>query len=424
MPAADALDHRLADAMELLLAPLAYEDVDAWRGAVSGALKELVGADAALIKLPANLVGPGERLAHSEDVDVAPYLAPYGEALAPLDDWFDVWDRAAALGVCDRRTLWGAWLGAYYESAYFHEFVRPVQFFGSALLTLGGGTFGGGTFGSDTLASEDGQQAPAPHPSGYDAPGHDASGYEEAFQIALGRSDRRAEFDGHGDARFQISETDLRALALLRPAARAAVETLRRFARYRSGLVQALDATGAAVLLADGRGIELHRTPALVVTTEGLAPEQAEALVAGVRRCARAVAAPDGPGAAMCSERIGGFRVHGTIFRVHGTVLRGAGGLRAGGAADRERLVAVVVTQRDGLPSEGELCVRFELTPQQARVALLLARRRTNREVADALCISPHTAHRHTHAVLSKLDVRSRRDVRSRLTSTRGPDCF
>jgi DNA-binding CsgD family transcriptional regulator len=44
-------------------------------------------------------------------------------------------------------------------------------------------------------------------------------------------------------------------------------------------------------------------------------------------------------------------------------------------------------------------------------VALLLAERRSNTEIAGALGISPHTAKRHTERVLGKLGVSTRRAV-------------
>ena len=66
--------------------------------------------------------------------------------------------------------------------------------------------------------------------------------------------------------------------------------------------------------------------------------------------------------------------------------------------------------------SEAEsLSRQFGLTPQQARVAQLLAQRLTNREIAQSLAISEHTARRHTECVLEKLGVGSRLLVRSRL---------
>lgn len=58
---------------------------------------------------------------------------------------------------------------------------------------------------------------------------------------------------------------------------------------------------------------------------------------------------------------------------------------------------------------------RFELTDRQSEVALLLARRLSNREIAEALSISPHTARHHTEMVLRKLGITSRKSVRARI---------
>lgn len=56
---------------------------------------------------------------------------------------------------------------------------------------------------------------------------------------------------------------------------------------------------------------------------------------------------------------------------------------------------------------------RFGFTPAQCRVARLLARGHTNREIADTLCLSPHTARNHTQNVLQRLGVNSRAQVAS-----------
>jgi DNA-binding CsgD family transcriptional regulator len=66
-------------------------------------------------------------------------------------------------------------------------------------------------------------------------------------------------------------------------------------------------------------------------------------------------------------------------------------------------------------PSEEDLCARFSLTRQQARVALLLAERRSNEEIARALRVSEHTARNHTRAVLQRLGVSRRGEVAGRL---------
>jgi DNA-binding CsgD family transcriptional regulator len=57
------------------------------------------------------------------------------------------------------------------------------------------------------------------------------------------------------------------------------------------------------------------------------------------------------------------------------------------------------------------------LTPRQREVARLLAGGATTLDVAQALFISRETAKSHAHAVLTKLDVRSRRELVQRLTN-------
>lgn len=61
----------------------------------------------------------------------------------------------------------------------------------------------------------------------------------------------------------------------------------------------------------------------------------------------------------------------------------------------------------------GALKQRFNLTTSEIRVALLLDERWSNREIADALGVSEHTARRHTEKVLLKLGIHSRTHVRS-----------
>lgn len=58
---------------------------------------------------------------------------------------------------------------------------------------------------------------------------------------------------------------------------------------------------------------------------------------------------------------------------------------------------------------------RYGLTPREIRVATLLAARLRSREIADVLGISIHTARRHAEAVLRKVGVQSRAELRDRL---------
>jgi DNA-binding CsgD family transcriptional regulator len=96
---------------------------------------------------------------------------------------------------------------------------------------------------------------------------------------------------------------------------------------------------------------------------------------------------------------------------------------------DRYRLVVQLLACGDSDPTplatvervpSGGLCQRtlrerYRLTEKEAHVAMLLAQRRSNAEIADALRISPHTARRHTENVMLKLNVSSRFSVENAL---------
>jgi DNA-binding CsgD family transcriptional regulator len=85
----------------------------------------------------------------------------------------------------------------------------------------------------------------------------------------------------------------------------------------------------------------------------------------------------------------------------------------------------VVALDDPGLNGGAKLCVRpvdedipsdsEGLTRRQRQIALLLANRATNAEIAGALGISVHTARHHSQNVLDKLGISSRSQVRSRL---------
>jgi DNA-binding CsgD family transcriptional regulator len=71
---------------------------------------------------------------------------------------------------------------------------------------------------------------------------------------------------------------------------------------------------------------------------------------------------------------------------------------------------------QSALPSKQALIEQFDLTPQQARVALLLAQRMRNAEIAEILYISPHTARHHTEDVFRNLGIHSRTEVHAAIT--------
>ena len=58
---------------------------------------------------------------------------------------------------------------------------------------------------------------------------------------------------------------------------------------------------------------------------------------------------------------------------------------------------------------------RLGLTRREAQVARLLARRATNREIAEQLDVSPHTVRHHVENIFAKLGIHSRRFIASQL---------
>ena len=66
-------------------------------------------------------------------------------------------------------------------------------------------------------------------------------------------------------------------------------------------------------------------------------------------------------------------------------------------------------------PREPEPPALLHLTGQEARIALLIAAGRTNRQIADELYLSIKTIEGHTHAIYRKLGVRSRVELTVKL---------
>lgn len=79
---------------------------------------------------------------------------------------------------------------------------------------------------------------------------------------------------------------------------------------------------------------------------------------------------------------------------------------------ERGTVVVVITPPAQPRPDPRRLEKQFGLTPREAEVALLLAARKSNKEIASTLSIAQRTAWRHTEQVLAKLSTGSRRDVR------------
>jgi DNA-binding CsgD family transcriptional regulator len=79
-------------------------------------------------------------------------------------------------------------------------------------------------------------------------------------------------------------------------------------------------------------------------------------------------------------------------------------------------IVAVVLGEPEGCALQVEaIATGFGLTPRETEVAVLLADRRTEREISDLLGVKPTTVRRHTERIFRKLSLHSRKDVAGKL---------
>ena len=358
-----ARDRRNLDkVMHALLAPLEYASIDDWRAEANRLLKQAFDGDAAGFMLPT----PQAADIYSEKVGDK-FRDEYPYRVQSLEHLVRVYERGAALGAYIRRTLWGEHLEAYYQSAYYNELVRPTG-----------------------VASAMASTVPMDETIQPDTIGH----------LIVTRTARQPRYETE----------DLAAFRLLLPAFRAGLVMWRQFHAQRAALVRTIDATGAAAWLCDEAGAVVHQTPAL----SGLlaADPEPDHIRGRLQQTARRVArlrrqGDPGDEVAVCVERV--VRTRLAAYHVRGALAGPE--LREAGAP----VLVVIEQQAAASVSPCELQERFGLTPRQGEVAQLLARRKTNQEIADALCISPHTARHHTEAVLRKLEVDSRRAVARRM---------
>ena len=78
-------------------------------------------------------------------------------------------------------------------------------------------------------------------------------------------------------------------------------------------------------------------------------------------------------------------------------------------------VVLMTVQPLADLPLDESLRKRLKLTPKEVDVVRLLDEGRSNRGIATALCISPHTARHHTENVMAKVGASSRAEVGPRI---------
>ena len=258
--------------------------------------------------------------------------------------------RCVRLGVATRREAYGPRYDEVVRSPYVQEFLPAVRSFDSLTLTA-------------PLRAR-----PRTH--------------ADAVQLAVVSPDRGRAF----------SDQHAATARLLHPAFVAGVRVFALLRCARARLRATVDATGAACVVADRAGRVLHRTQALEAAL-GLEPERGRVADAA-ERLARAFFGPAPVATAVLRTRRGRYR------------------LTASEVTDGAESFVVILVEADrprAAPAE-VVAHRYGLTPRQAEVAVLLAERATNKEIAAALAVSVHTARHHVEAVLDRLGVR-RADV-------------
>jgi DNA-binding CsgD family transcriptional regulator len=361
---AQDFDH-LTEATRLLLSPLEFPTVDQWRSAVNHQLKVLLNADSAGFLLP---VTEGIAL-YSEQHDPAA-LMKYPEWTPPgLSDGTPIWARSIELGVSTLREGYGADYESYLKTAYHNEFAAPNQAFDTlAACCLVGGA---------DLSSAASLQVWHSHPT-----------------------------------RHCFGDRELALLRHLLPAFRAGVLAQLSWGTYSADLLNTLDSLHQPSLVGDVLGRVVHQTPALGALLEAEPDrDQLRSAILGLLADAGGLADPRAPSNHVpvllrsSTTRANRYRLRACLYG------------ESQGVCCPLVIVALECLSPQTL-SPDELQARYHLTTAEVRVALLLARGKSNVEIAQELFISPHTSKRHTEHVLQKLGARSRAEVGSKIIGT------
>jgi DNA-binding CsgD family transcriptional regulator len=202
-----------------------------------------------------------------------------------------------------------------------------------------------------------------------------------------------------------FGDRELAILRLLQPAFEVAFKALQRFHVAGAELLAHIDRLARPVVLVSPDGA-VHVNPAF----GSLFGSRAHLVLDAVVPHARAIVDPRG--------QVFGHALAGQVQGPLGAPLRWSvrlvspGGGRTFGLIDFDEPPARVdaASVRD----------RFGLSARQAEVAMLMASRRTHKEIARALGIRPNTARRHCEQVLARLGVHSRDEVEAMLAPSGG----
>lgn len=209
-------------------------------------------------------------------------------------------------------------------------------------------------------------------------------------------------------------ERSIALMRLVRPAFDAGIAIGQRLAATRDGLLAAFDIAGDGVLLLARGGREIYRSR-LLERLLAADPERAR-IEAAARRIGETVAALHHTKRRDVRDVLAGspLTVPVSTRRAVYTLRGGALPAEIPGLPDAVALVHVRAPQA-ALLDVDTVRARFGIPQRVAEVAILLAERRSNAEIAARLGISTHTARRHTERVLAALGVASRTQVAAAL---------
>lgn len=233
------------------------------------------------------------------------------------------------------------------------------------------------------------------------------NGILDSMGITLATPRGRAAILLHRD-RFGTRFFGERGLGLLRivaPAFESALTFIHDLRERRSDLARTIDLYPTPLALYDATAAVLHRNTAYNRLGAILGEPMHTAVQVIAAAVARWIRDPSGPPMPSSTR----LNLGHTTCEAHVILLDV-------GAASPNTFV-VRMQPINSLPVPQDLGRRFGLTEREAAVALLLAERATNGDIARALGISERTARAHTGNVLFKVGARSRREVASRIRS-------
>ena len=374
-----AEQERLAATARALLSPLDSDSVESWRARVLARLARLLEADGAGFLLPVP-DGPPYTLHDMPEAFGREYLAAEPDRAA----------LEAVRGEGDRvwnTRLLGRRLGLSMPDGWF-ETDAYRSFYGRWDVRDGIGFVA----------------FPPPRPT-YE-PEEDAEGDVGAAVLTCFNETFGTELFG---------DRGLAILRLLLPALEAGVAARVRLAGQMRMLEQAFDAAGhgIAVHAPEGRRLYANRAWTKLLERE----DDPEPLLRAVEVGVRTVATLTGTGTGGPPEDLGvasrEVRTSDARYSVRINLLRDEG-LFTG----RSAILATLERLTPETPTAEALQERWGLTPQQSRVALLLAQGKSNRAIAGAMGLEPTTTRHYTEKVFLKLGVHSRAEAAAKVLTS------